>query len=359
MRRLILSVVCVAAFAGACAASREELMPPREGDLNGRWLGDGTLGAFVWDLRPDGEWTLSPDSAVSTSLLGHGTWKWESDRLVLTEDRGACAAESQRAALVVLGDRNRWRVTAAEDACQARRALLPQEWTRLNEPERPPTTGARVSLLFVGNSYTFANDLPGMVAAILRTRKISADVHAVVRYGATLTDHWAGGFGDAPSRIESGHWSWVILQEQSTRPLREPGAFASAVAGFARQAAPRGTQIAVLETWAQQAHPEEQPALASATRVAAQAAGARVIPAGEAWALAQQGDSSSPLWAADGDHPSAWGTYLTAAATVDALFGPGLLPARIERHGKAVLSLTPSGAVEAEHMAEQALAGTR
>src|SRR5688500_7197865 len=82
---------------------------------------------------------------------------------------------------------------------------------------------ARTSLsrkvLFVGNSFTARNDLPGLIALLadagghrLRHQLVSAG-------GASLRTHWNK--GHAQSGIRQGDFDYVVLQEQSTLPLKK------------------------------------------------------------------------------------------------------------------------------------------
>ena len=70
-------------------------------------------------------------------------------------------------------------------------------------------------ILFIGNSYTFCNDLPSMIKEISITagKKISVDSYSIA--GATFRNHCAG---NSMQRIKSGGYDIVVLQEQSQLP---------------------------------------------------------------------------------------------------------------------------------------------
>jgi hypothetical protein len=55
-------------------------------------------------------------------------------------------------------------------------------------------------------------------------------------------------------------------------------------------------------------------------RVIAEEVGAAIIPAGAAWAMARERMPTLDLWNADGSHPSAAGTYLTACVVFATVF---------------------------------------
>jgi hypothetical protein len=69
------------------------------------------------------------------------------------------------------------------------------------------------SVLFLGNSLTEANDLPGLVGALVDSARLPPiEIGTVVQPGASLLDLWKG---DAPSMIDRG-WDVVIMQQGPT-----------------------------------------------------------------------------------------------------------------------------------------------
>src|SRR5215216_2269984 len=69
-------------------------------------------------------------------------------------------------------------------------------------------------VLFIGNSYTFVNNLPRLVAALAANEARPLQTESVTEGGATLKLHWQK--GDALRAIRQGHWDYVVLQEHST-----------------------------------------------------------------------------------------------------------------------------------------------
>ncbi|HSQ67690.1 MAG TPA: hypothetical protein VLM85_30980, partial [Polyangiaceae bacterium] len=91
--------------------------------------------------------------------------------------------------------------------------------------ERPVAVAVRVAcssdrrdairVLFVGNSHTFVNDLPGALCGLgaASTPPVPLDVTEAVAGGYSLADHLRD--GTAARLIDEGRWDWVVLQEQS------------------------------------------------------------------------------------------------------------------------------------------------
>lgn len=79
-----------------------------------------------------------------------------------------------------------------------------------------------IRVLFIGNSYTAANDLPGMVRDLANSVGRDVEIEAVVPGGWWLRDHASS--PDTLNRIAEGGFDYVVLQEQSMVPAdRGPG----------------------------------------------------------------------------------------------------------------------------------------
>ena len=80
----------------------------------------------------------------------------------------------------------------------------------------------KVRILFIGNSFTNRNDLPGMVAQLAGSASPAHDVRTerIIFNGMSLRAHWNR--GDARKAIGQAVWDYVVLQEQSTLPLKNP-----------------------------------------------------------------------------------------------------------------------------------------
>jgi hypothetical protein len=70
------------------------------------------------------------------------------------------------------------------------------------------------NVLFLGNSYTYFNDLPAMVRNLASAAGLSATTTSNTPGGQTLQGHTSTSIGT----INSGNWDVVVLQEQSQKP---------------------------------------------------------------------------------------------------------------------------------------------
>jgi hypothetical protein len=188
-------------------------------------------------------------------------------------------------------------------------------------------------VLFVGNSYTYVNDLPGWVQKLAASSGTAAvTVDSVAVGGATLADQVTT--TGAMARIDQGGWTHVVIQGQSVEPLYDPATFEANAAVLAAEAKKVGAVPVFYETWArkagdvvyQQAFSGGTPAamqagLRAEYQKVAKAADALLAPAGDAWEKALAEQPAIDLFQADGSHPDLDGTYLVACVFYATLIG--------------------------------------
>jgi hypothetical protein len=200
-------------------------------------------------------------------------------------------------------------------------------------PDTPPEPGARLRVLFVGNSYTYVNDLPALVRASLQAsgRVTSVEVAQVATGGATLRDHAQG---EAVGRIREGGWTHVVLQGQSVEPCSNPTGFATYAQRLAMEVSTVGAVPVFYATWARRAGDPvyAQPwsggdpagmtaCLQGAYRDAAMRSRGLLAPVGEAWRASLAIRPGLTLHQDDGSHPVLAGSYLAASVFVRVLVG--------------------------------------
>jgi hypothetical protein len=176
-------------------------------------------------------------------------------------------------------------------------------------------------ILFIGNSYTTRNDLPRLIVGLAADPAHSrhVEVETIFAGGASLRRHWNAGV--AQKSLAKGQWDYVVLQEQSTLPLKNRVRYHDNVRLFAGEIAARDARIALYLTWSRRQAPQAQPLITSAIHDIADEVGATVVPVGPAWHIAMREDPSLTLYTDDGSHPTAAGSYLAACVFLVTLFG--------------------------------------
>jgi hypothetical protein len=175
-----------------------------------------------------------------------------------------------------------------------------------------------LNVLFIGNSFTARNDLPGMIAALAAGAGLRFTHRLISVGGASLRTHWNK--GDAATAIRTGGYDTVVLQEQSTLPIKNPGRMLENVRLFDAVVRDAGAKTALYLTWARRHAPDTQQALTSAYQSAARETGALLVPAGVAWQKFLTRHDRPALHDRDGSHPTPAGTYLAACVFFGTLF---------------------------------------
>src|SRR3954466_6677209 len=110
-----------------------------------------------------------------------------------------------------------------------------------------------INILFIGNSFTQRNDLPGLVAAMAAERGMPIRHRLISAGGASLRRHWNA--GRAAKEITTGIYDYVVLQEQSTLPVKNTQRMAENARLFDEVIKQSGSKTMLYMTWAREDSP--------------------------------------------------------------------------------------------------------
>lgn len=203
-------------------------------------------------------------------------------------------------------------------------------------------------VLFIGNSYTWFNNLPHLVTALAESAHEARPLRTAMLVGGgfTLRNHWDA--GAAVSAIQENSWDYVVLQEQSMLgsaapavngvPRIDPRLFHDYARRFDAAIKQAGAKTVFFLTWARQDFPELQSVLNKAYLSIAKELGDRVAPVGPAWKEAIDARPRLDLHQRDRSHPTPAGSYLAACVFYATLYGesPEGLTAQIEADASGI-----------------------
>lgn len=174
-------------------------------------------------------------------------------------------------------------------------------------------TDDTLRILFIGNSYTYLHDIPELTRFFIKlgTKGLPIVVQSHARSGATLEKHWLD--QDARNLVRSARWAYVIVQEQSLRPLDNPDNTFLHVGRFDSLVRVIGGKTVLFETWAKGNDPLLQLRYDSTFREVSRSIGCLRAPVGAVMraALAQRPDIK--FLENDLSHPNAVGSFLAAS----------------------------------------------
>ena len=208
-------------------------------------------------------------------------------------------------------------VNAARDAARNTERL---NWRRQRVLDSPPDRKEPFRVLFVGNSHTYVNDIPGLVSEMSRlggTTEVLAD--SVTEGGKSLEYHWET--GRAAEAIRDNWFDFVVLQDQSTMPCTNGFSFVEHNETFSELIKDsRSIPLLYMLFEREKDCPDgycPQDTITNATkevlkRIQGGDGAGEISPVGEAWRVARRTRPSLALHQPDGNHSNDAGSYLTA-----------------------------------------------
>lgn len=191
------------------------------------------------------------------------------------------------------------------------------------ETEDPPSgftpiPDAEVRALFIGNSLTASNDLPGMVQTLAEAAGRGFEYRTLLRSSFSLEDHWS--FGHADDVVRGSRADFVVLQQGPSSVGDNPAHLRSWTETYAPLISEAGGTAALLMVWPESTRMEAFDAVRDSYQAAAQAVNGRFVPAGEVWREIWLREADAPLYGPDGFHPSTLGTFAAAVSVFAVLF---------------------------------------
>jgi hypothetical protein len=172
-------------------------------------------------------------------------------------------------------------------------------------------------VLFIGNSHTYVNDVPGMLQALAAAagpEPLAVASNAPPNFA--LIDHVNG---SAPRDIAATPWAMVILQQGWTPAGACRDTLRLAVELLAAEAKKVGAQVAVYQVWTPVDRPAHLPGTIRSYELAADDVHGLLFPAAAAFQNALRRNSALPLYS-DGMHASREGAYLVALVMYATIF---------------------------------------
>ena len=189
-------------------------------------------------------------------------------------------------------------------------------------------------VLFVGNSYTYVNELPRMVRDAANSIGFEIEVTSNVKGGGILSERLNKEndmFLKLDEVYSSESFDVVVLQEQSFLPAKDKAEFLRSVLGL-RKYFSKGEEFVFYQTWAYKdgtpklqatgiSYDEMWERLRDAYGEAADISDGIVCPVGDAFAYARKYFPELELYDPDGSHLIPIGTYLAACMFCSVLTG--------------------------------------
>lgn len=193
-------------------------------------------------------------------------------------------------------------------------------------------------ILFIGNSYTYANNLPQLVADIALSKSDTVVFDSNTPGGYTFQMHCSNSI--TQQKIKSQKWDVVILQAQSQEPSLDPLTVQSQTYPYAKQlcdsirANNACTEVMFYMTWGRKnsdidncptytpscSYVGMQARLRESYMLFKDSFMTSVAPVGVAWKTFRNSYPLVDLYVSDESHPSLHGSYLAACVFYSSIF---------------------------------------
>lgn len=191
-----------------------------------------------------------------------------------------------------------------------------------------------LSVLFIGNSYTYVNDLPTLFLNVTQSLGDNATIDSKSNGGYTFQNQLTDPL--THTKIGSQAWDFVVIQGQSQEPSFPydqvntntlPPAVQLADSVYANNYC---SQVMYFMTWGRQVGDPQWDSINTFDKMnvrlrnaylrISDSAEASVSPVGVAWKYVRDNYPTINLYSGDGSHPSMEGSYLAACTFYASLF---------------------------------------
>lgn len=214
------------------------------------------------------------------------------------------------------------------------------------------------SVLFIGNSYTYYNDMPTIFADIAAEQGIPVNVASVTKGGYTLqkladpNDKYGKLANDI---LCSQRFDVTFLQEQSLRPIVDHEKFLDGAKLLDARIRQNGSKTVLYQTWGRNSDSQDlrdlnlttrsmSEKLSAAYKAVAKELSCTVSPVGDAFLYVSENYPSVELYNPDNSHPSLIGSALAALCHYVTIFGKLSSPPSIENISPSVMYILTSAA---------------
>lgn len=176
--------------------------------------------------------------------------------------------------------------------------------------KRTSTADGVVHVLFVGNSLTYSNDLPLLVAKAAATSGRQWVVETLAFPNYALEDHWLT--GRVQESVCQGNFDYVVVQqgpssqEDGRTMLLEYGALLKALCDS------RGSKLAFFMVWPSRQNHHTFSGVINNYSEAALATNSILCPVGAVWKKYMESNNDYSYYSLDGFHPSEQGSQVAA-----------------------------------------------
>jgi len=175
-----------------------------------------------------------------------------------------------------------------------------------------------ISILFVGNSLTYTNNLPKLVEDYEASKAVKVKTTMLAKPNYALIDHWLN--GQVQSIIATGEFDYVIVQQGPSSQAEGRAMLIDDGKKYSALCKEYDTKLVYFMVWPSLKYFQTFDDVVRSHEIAANKNNALLCPVGKLWQdyIATIGDYS--YYGEDGFHPSLKGSKVAAESIVNTLF---------------------------------------
>lgn len=174
------------------------------------------------------------------------------------------------------------------------------------------------SVLFIGNSLTYTNNLPKLVKKVAKTKGISIKTKMIAYADYAILDHWND--GNFQKEISENHYDFVIIQQGPSSQSLGREILIEYGEKYSALCKKNHTKLCYFMVWPAMDNYYTFNNVIKNYREASQINNAILCPVGEIWKAHFDTTGNFDYYAADGFHPSLKGSMIAAETIVKNLF---------------------------------------
>ena len=179
-----------------------------------------------------------------------------------------------------------------------------------------------ISILFIGNSLTYTNDLPTILKDVARLSYIKITTKSITNPNYGLEDHWKD--NEIQSVISNCHFDFVIFQQGPSSQTYGRSSLIEFGGEIAKLCRKYGAKPVYFMVWPSINYYHTIDGVIANYQDAAELNNALLCPVGSVWLEYRNSVGATELYSIDGFHPSKKGSILASLTLLETLF-PGTL----------------------------------
>lgn len=181
----------------------------------------------------------------------------------------------------------------------------------------PDLQSTDYNILFIGNSLTYSNDLPGLVRNLGETKSIDIGVKSVVKGNYALIDHWNDGV--IQQEIASAQYDFVVVQQGPSSQAFGRQVLIEYGKKIKDLCDKYDAQLAYYMVWPSRTYYHTFDGVIKNHEDAASLNEALLCPVGRVWKKHFDATEDFSYYGSDGFHPSLKGSQVAAEVIVETL----------------------------------------